>query len=194
MCHDALKCAVLYCVVDQVVLGIRLLAELIWILSSSCLNPWLAQSWPQSKRAGRSTSLSSRSDSVPKRDEARGGPERRPNTNHEPPHKTPHGRPHETHHGTPHETFHETPHETFHETPHETSHETHHGTPPGAAPALPGPRSHVNYNRFALGALGTHVFSRFSRPGALGTHAFSRFSRPGALGTHVFSRFSRPGA
>ena len=52
MCHDALKCAVLYCVVDRVVLGIRLLAELIWILSSSCLDPWLAQSWPQSKRAG----------------------------------------------------------------------------------------------------------------------------------------------
>ena len=72
MSHDALECAVLCCVVDQVVLGVRLLAELIWILSSSCLNPWLAQSWPQSKRAGRSTSLSSRSDSVPKRDEARG--------------------------------------------------------------------------------------------------------------------------
>ena len=80
MCHDALKCAVLYCVVDQVVLGIRLLAELIWILNSSCLNPWLAQSWPQSKRAGRSTSSSSRSDSVPTRDKARGGPEWRRNT------------------------------------------------------------------------------------------------------------------
>ena len=72
MCHAALTCAVLYCVVDQVVLGIRLLAELIWILNSSCLNLWLAQSWPQSKLAGRSTSSSSRSDSVPKRGEARG--------------------------------------------------------------------------------------------------------------------------
>ena len=72
MIHDALNCAVLYCVVDQVVLCIRLLAELIWILNSSCLNPWLAQSWPQSQRAGRSTSLSSRSDSVRKRDEPRG--------------------------------------------------------------------------------------------------------------------------
>ena len=28
----------LYCVVDQVVLGIRLLAELVWILNSNCLN------------------------------------------------------------------------------------------------------------------------------------------------------------
>ena len=38
MCHAALNCAVLYCIVDQVVLGIRILTELIWILSSSCLN------------------------------------------------------------------------------------------------------------------------------------------------------------
>ena len=45
MCHDALTNDVLYCVVDQVVLCIRLVAELIWILSSSCLNEWLAQSW-----------------------------------------------------------------------------------------------------------------------------------------------------
>ena len=72
MCHAALECAVLHCVVDQVVLGIRFLAELIWILNSSCHNLWLAQSWPQSKRAGRSTSSSSRSDSVAKRGEARG--------------------------------------------------------------------------------------------------------------------------
>ena len=38
MRHAALTCAVLYCIVDQVVLGIRILTELIWILSSSCLN------------------------------------------------------------------------------------------------------------------------------------------------------------
>ena len=33
-----MKYAVLYCIVDQVVLGIRILTELIWILSFSCLN------------------------------------------------------------------------------------------------------------------------------------------------------------
>ena len=38
MCHAALNCAVRYCIVDQAVLGVRILTELIWILSSSCLN------------------------------------------------------------------------------------------------------------------------------------------------------------
>ena len=38
MRHAALTCAVLYCIVDQVVLGVRLMTELIWILNSSCLN------------------------------------------------------------------------------------------------------------------------------------------------------------
>ena len=36
--HAALICAVLYCIVDQVVLGASIPTELIWILSSSCLN------------------------------------------------------------------------------------------------------------------------------------------------------------
>ena len=34
MCHAALNCAVRYCIVDQAVLGVRILTELIWILSS----------------------------------------------------------------------------------------------------------------------------------------------------------------
>ena len=38
MCHAPLNCAVRYCIVDQAVLGVRILTELIWILSSSCLN------------------------------------------------------------------------------------------------------------------------------------------------------------
>ena len=38
MCHAALNCAVLYRIADQVILGIRILTELIWILSCSCLN------------------------------------------------------------------------------------------------------------------------------------------------------------
>ena len=38
MRHAALTCDVLYCIVDQVVLGIRILTELIWILNCSCLN------------------------------------------------------------------------------------------------------------------------------------------------------------
>ena len=117
MCHDALTCAVLYCVVDQVVLCIRLLAELIWILNSSCLNPWLAQSWPQSKRAGRSTSLSSRSDSVPKRDEARGEPERRPNTK---PRTTPQNNPRKTPQNTPRMTPRNTPRDTPRNIPRDT--------------------------------------------------------------------------
>ena len=50
----------------------------------------------------------------------------------------------------------------------------------------------TNLTQLGPGALGTHVFSRFSRPGALGTHVCSRFSRPRALGTHVFSRFDTP--
>ena len=41
MCHAALNCAVRYCIVDQAVLGVRILTELIWILSSSCLNAQL---------------------------------------------------------------------------------------------------------------------------------------------------------
>ena len=69
MCHDALTCAVLYCVVDQVVLGIRILTELIWVLSSSCPGALLAQCWLQSARAGHSTSSTLRSDSVPQQGE-----------------------------------------------------------------------------------------------------------------------------
>ena len=38
MCHAALNCAVRYCIVDQAVLGVRILTELIRILSSCCLN------------------------------------------------------------------------------------------------------------------------------------------------------------
>ena len=53
MCCAALNYAVRYFIVDQAVIGVRLLTELIWILNSSCLNAWLAQNWLQSKRAGR---------------------------------------------------------------------------------------------------------------------------------------------
>ena len=38
MCHAALNGAMLYFIADQVVLGVRIPTELIWILSSSCLN------------------------------------------------------------------------------------------------------------------------------------------------------------
>ena len=69
MRHAVLNCDILCCVVDQAILGTPTLSELIWILSSSCLRAWFAQSWLQSKRAGRSTSSNSRSDSVPKWDE-----------------------------------------------------------------------------------------------------------------------------
>ena len=153
MCHAALTCAVLYCIVDQVVLGIRLLAELIWILSSSCLNVWLPQSWPQSKLARRSTSSSSRSDSVPKRTKQEGpirteakrtdngrtetrrtGAAPRSKTLHETLRETAHEMPCEACHETPQETINETPYErntsrnapTNHpnETPRETPHET----------------------------------------------------------------------
>ena len=38
MCCAALNYAVRYFIVDQIVLGVTLLTELIWILNSSCLN------------------------------------------------------------------------------------------------------------------------------------------------------------
>ena len=60
MCHAALNCAVLYCVVEQAVRGIRIMTEMIWILSSSCLIAWLAQGWLQSiLRCGSKSSLPS---------------------------------------------------------------------------------------------------------------------------------------
>ena len=68
--HAVLNCAVLACVVDQAIPGTPTLSELIWILSSSCLRARFAQSWLQSKRAGRSTNSNSRSDSVQKWDES----------------------------------------------------------------------------------------------------------------------------
>ena len=37
MCHAALNCAVLHCVVGQVAFGIRIMTKLIWVLNSSCL-------------------------------------------------------------------------------------------------------------------------------------------------------------
>ena len=38
LCRAALDCAVHYYIVDQAVLGVRILTELVWILSSSCLD------------------------------------------------------------------------------------------------------------------------------------------------------------
>ena len=44
MCYAALNCAARYCIVDQVVLDVRILTELIWILRSNCLNSQLGLS------------------------------------------------------------------------------------------------------------------------------------------------------
>ena len=44
MRHVALNCAARYCIVDQVVLDVRILTELIWILRSNCLNSQLGLS------------------------------------------------------------------------------------------------------------------------------------------------------
>ena len=44
MCYAALNCAARYCIVDQVVLDVRILTELIWILRLNCLNSQLGLS------------------------------------------------------------------------------------------------------------------------------------------------------